>query len=53
MTGQKAVRRTVFGVSITDIGHGSVGMAKLIEYSSTVVSKGGAKKRMIRSVPKW
>jgi hypothetical protein len=27
----------------TDIGHGFVGMAKLIEYSVTVVSMGGAK----------
>ncbi len=44
ITGQEAVRRTVFGVSITDTGHGSVGMAKIFEYSSTAVSKGGAKK---------
>ena len=43
MTGQETVRWTVFGVSITDTGHGFVGMAKLIEYSVTVVSMGGAK----------
>jgi len=36
----------------TDIGHGSVSMAKLIEHSSTTVSMEGAKKRMIRSEPK-
>ena len=37
MAGQEAVRWTVFGVSITDTGHGFVGMAKLIEYSLTTV----------------
>jgi len=40
MTGQEAVRWTVFGVSITDTGHGFVGTAKLIEHSlTTVISK--------------
>ena len=36
----------------TDIGHGLVSMAKLIEHSLTTVSMEGAKKRMIRFVPK-
>jgi hypothetical protein len=52
MTGQKAARQKVFGVSITDTGHGFVGMAKLIEYSLTTVMSKERKKRMIRSVPK-
>ena len=43
MTGQETVRWIVFGVSVTDTGHVFVGMAKLIEYSVTVVSMGGAK----------
>jgi len=52
MTGQEAVRWTVFGVSITDTGHGFVGMAKLFEYSLTIVMSKERKMRMIRSVPK-
>ena len=36
----------------TDIGHGLVSMAKLIEHSLTTDSMEGAKKRMIRFVPK-
>jgi hypothetical protein len=40
MTGQEAVRWTVFGISITDKGHGFVGTAKLIEhFLTTVMSK--------------
>jgi len=53
ITGLEAVRLTVFGVLITDSGHGFVGMAKTFKHSLTAVSAQGAKKRMIRSVPKW